>query len=207
MCEEDGDIVPPAPEDVEVALLDMGNVLADDYWETLVLSPGTGLADVLGVDRQVARRAGVGLWRRYCLETADEDCWWADLASALEVEISRDLVERLHLQVRANPRAADILSSWTEAGLRLGIISDNTSFWYPRQAALVGLEAFIEPDLVFLSFEHGTTKSDDPGLLDVAARFVDPTRTVVVDDRQHNIDGARRRGYHALRYAMTRATP
>lgn len=204
---EDGATVPSVPADVDVVLLDMGNVLADDYWETLVLTPGTGLADLVGVDREVARHAGTDLWRRYCLATADEDQWWADLASALQVEITQELVARLRRQVRANPDAHELLGTWRASGLRLGIISDNTSFWYPRQAALVGLEAFIEPELVFLSYEHGATKSDDPGLLDVAARSVDPSRTVVVDDRQHNIDSARRRGYAAVRYAMTGVTP
>lgn len=190
------------PPGVEVVLLDVGNCLASDYWETVLLTPDVGLADRLGVDPAAACEAGRTLWERHCRRVSEEVTYWQELESALGVEIPDGVPEELDPLVLANPQAELLLSTMAEAGLRLGVCSNNTAFWFPKQAAKVGLHRYTDAALQFLSHLTGRTKGDDPSLLDLVADDLDPATVLLVDDRPGNLDAAEQRGFHTVRYAM-----
>ena len=190
------------PEGVDTVLLDIGNVLASDYWETLLLTPDLGLADLLHLDREHVNAVGVRLWQDFCRAPTHEHAYWARLAEELEVPITDEHLSQIEHLPRANPRAPEILADLAQRGARIGLISDNTSFWFTKQRALIGFGELLDAEVVLLSFEHGVSKSDSPGLFELAAGLVDPRRTLVVDDRTGNLSIAGRLGFHTFRYSM-----
>lgn len=193
------------PPGVEVVLLDIGNCLASDYWETILLTPDVGLADRLGVDPVSACRAGQSLWERHCRRVSDEATYWQELESALGVEVPHGVAEELDSLVLTNPQAEVLLSTMVDSGLRLGVCSNNTAFWFPKQAAKIGLHRYVDPALQFLSHLAGRTKGDAPSLLDVVTDDLDPAKVLLVDDRPGNLGAAEQRGFHTVRYAMDEA--
>lgn len=190
------------PEGVDTVLLDIGNVLASDYWETLLLTPDLGLADVLHLDRERVKSVGIRLWQDFCRAPAEERTYWTRLSEELGVPITDDHLSQVEHLPHANPRVSEILADLQQRELRIGLISDNTSFWYAKQAALIGFGQTLDEDLVLLSFERGVSKSDSPGLLELAAAVATPSRTLVVDDRSANLSAAGRIGFHTFRYSM-----
>lgn len=199
-----------APSAVDAALrpadtlmLDVGGVLFGDPWETLLLTPGAGLADRLGVDRRTADRAGRALWPRFAYWARPAEEYWAELGGLLGVTVPAGLVAELEtLLLRPNPDAAALLRLAAERYERIGLISDNTAFWYPWQAAELRLDDVLDPGLVFLSYLRGVGKSDRPGLYAAASDRVRPRRTLVIDDRARNLERAGALGFRTAHYAM-----
>lgn len=192
------------PNHIDTVLFDLGGVLVCDPWESLLLTPDRGLADRLDLDRATVERVGHSLWRRYSLRPTSEAHYWKTLASELDVGLSSEFIAQLEAELLfANPRAKEILDRMSEQGVRIGIISDNTSFWYPKQARLIGLEPYLEPTLSFLSYVFGVHKDlEGRGLFDIAARTTNPGSTLVVDDRPQNVTRALRHHFRALEYSM-----
>ena len=186
-------------------LFDLGNVLFCDPWETLLLTPETGLADVHGWDRREVTHAGEKLWRKYSIIKSSEADYWEDFKSLLGVEISHSEIQDAsrHL-LFPNPSATDILESATATGARIGIASNNTSFWFSLQWQLLHLQRFVDPELIFVSHELGVEKSTPgEGILEIAKKYTDPRKTLFVDDRRGNLDRAKSIGYHTLRYSLS----
>lgn len=204
---------PDVPSTVDAALrpadtlmLDVGGVLFGDPWETLLLTPGAGLADRLGLDREETARAGKALWPRYAHWARSAGEYWAELGERLGVAIPPGLVAELESALlRPNPDAAALLRLAAARYRRIGLVSDNTAFWYPWQAAELRLDDVLDPGLVFLSYLRGVSKSDRPGLYEAVADHVRPRRTLVIDDRGHNLERARALGFRTARYAMPSA--
>jgi FMN phosphatase YigB (HAD superfamily) len=188
---------------MDTILFDIGNVLTTDPWESLLLTPGIGIADRLGIPREAAEAAGRTVWPRFSTDPqAREAEYWAAVEAELGVRIPLELVTYAEPDLLvANPAAVPVLRSLAGAGVRIGIISNNTAFWYPKQAALLDLSTLVDPDLVFVSHLSGVDKVD--GLFDVAAAAVEPASTVIVDDRDSNIPRARSAGFGAvIQYAF-----
>jgi FMN phosphatase YigB (HAD superfamily) len=190
------------PPDVEAVLLDVGNVLASDYWESLLLTPGLGLADRFGLDRIAVGAAGAELWEEFCRAPAREDDYWSELSEKLGTEIEPAVRRELAELPERNPLAAEILDDLHRRGARIGLMTDNTSFWFPKQSALIGFDEVLDEKLILLSYEQGVSKSDRPGLMEVAAERSTPASTLVVDDREHNLALARELGFQVLGYSM-----
>ena len=185
-------------------LFDMGGVLASDVWEALLLTPGEGLVDRLKLDRDEARRAGYALWEYYSTRRASEKEYWLDLEKALSVNIPYTVVEELESRLlKANPKARESVLKAKDLGLRTGIISNNTSFWFPKQAKLADIEDLIDPEIKFLSFCFGVQKNTPKkGLFNIAAKVVDPGQTYIVDNNVDNIRTAKELGFHGIHYSM-----
>lgn len=198
------DVLPAGGDAADTLMLDVGGVLFGDPWETLLLTPGTGLADRLGLDRPAVGRAGAALWPRYAYRIRPAGEYWAELAETLGVRIPPGLVAELEeTLLRPGPDAAALLRQAAARYDRIGLISDNTAFWYPWQAAELRLDDILDPGLVFLSYLRGTGKTDRPGLYGIAAGHVEPRRTVVIDDRPHNLRRARALGFRTVHHAMS----
>jgi FMN phosphatase YigB (HAD superfamily) len=191
---------------VETVLFDIGGVLASDYWETLLLTPRAGLADRLSQPRDVVEAAGSQVWEEFATREATEAEYWQRLADVLGHPVDLQVVAEVeHRLVRGNPTARGLVEELRGRGVRVGVVSNNTSFWWPKQLRLAGVDELVDGELLFLSCRFGCTKADAPrGLLDVAAEHVRPGTALLVDDREENVDLARDRGFAAVRYDFER---
>ncbi|MER5885325.1 hypothetical protein ABT160_15965 [Streptomyces sp. NPDC001941] len=187
----------------DVILFDLGGVLFCDPWETLLLTPGRGLADRLGVPRADAAAAGTLLWPEYSVTRRQEADYWAELSKELGTALPAPLVEEVERELlRPSPWAPRLLATAAATGAVLGIASNNTSFWYAKQFARLGLGEWIDPGLVFVSQDLGVGKGDPGrGLLEIAAEALTGRRTALVEDREPNLRRAASLGLAALPYA------
>jgi beta-phosphoglucomutase-like phosphatase (HAD superfamily) len=192
-----------ALDDVKTVLLDIGGVLAADSWEWLILTPTRGLADRFGLPRDVAEQVGKRLWRKYSLIPSTADQYWSEFAAAVSIAVPPPLtISELEDElITASPTAFSLLSYLADRDLRIGVISDNTSFWYARQTAMLDLDSYVLPEVVYLSFEQRRNKKADVSLFEIAARGLDAGRTLVVDDRRHNVERAQSFGFQAVQFA------
>lgn len=193
-------------DDPSVILFDLGNVLFCDPWESLLLTPGTGLADRWGLDPSVVGEAGRRLWRGFSVREAEESEYWDALSGELDRPVPPQLIKQLEEELLvANPAAGELLEAASRGGARpVGIASNNTSFWYAKQAERLTLDRWVDPALVFLSCRLGVTKgSPGRGLLDIAAEHTRPSSTLIVEDRAANLDRARSLGFRTVEYAFT----
>ncbi|MBO0516336.1 HAD family hydrolase [Streptomyces beijiangensis] len=187
-------------------LFDIGGVLFCDPWETLVLTPGRGLADRLGVPMDVARAAGVRLWGRYSGEVADESSYWADMGVEVGVTVPPELVREVECELLSpSPWAHELLAQAAATGAEFGIASNNTSFWFAKQSKKLGLSEWINEDLVFVSQELGVAKSEPgEGLFEIAAEQLRGRQVSLVEDRPENLRRAEGLGIRALDYSFER---
>jgi beta-phosphoglucomutase-like phosphatase (HAD superfamily) len=189
---------------VDTVLFDLGGVLVSDPWESLLLTPRVGLADRIGLARQLMEQVGRELWEEYRLRVTREDDYWSDLSRALGVDLTPELVRQLESELLvANVFAGTILNGIREAGITIGVVSEATSFWYPKQVLLIDLDRYLEPTQAFLSFQLGVGKENAPrGLFEIAAEAVDPHNTLVIDDRRRNLERASSIGFQSLEYSL-----
>jgi FMN phosphatase YigB (HAD superfamily) len=191
--------------ELEVALFDLGGVLVCDPWQSLLLTPERGLADRFNLDRTTVEMVGESLWLHYSSQEETEGHYWRDVAWKLGIKITPELVRDLESELLyVNPAATTILETLRNVGVRLGVVSDNTSFWYRKQAELIALERYLDPDLVFLSYLFGVHKHAGRGanLFDVASHRLDPRVTLVIDDRADNLRRAHEYRFQVMKYSM-----
>jgi FMN phosphatase YigB (HAD superfamily) len=192
-------------DEIRVVLFDVGGVLTVDPWQTLVLTPARGIADRLGLDRVRAAEVAERLWDHHAKQPdADESDYWREFGDALGVSIPEGLVGSIERELlRVNPEATKLLTTLASRGTRIGAVSDNTAFWYERQARVVGLDQAADRTLLFLSFQLGVAKKDVPGLFEIAADTVPPGNTLVLEDRAENVARAGALGFKVIRYEST----
>ena len=184
-------------DDIEVVLLDVGGVLVADYWETVLLGVD-GVADRFGLDRCDVGAAGKKLWEQFCRSERLEEDYWGEFSQVFGVDVDDELIGEFDKLVGVCVGAEKLLGEAVSSDIYVGLISNNTSFWFEKQMLLGGWDDLFDSDLVFLSHREGVTKGDPGGLFEVAARVVDPVSTLVVDDRLENIGIALRYGFAAL---------
>jgi FMN phosphatase YigB (HAD superfamily) len=215
------DDIPPAPaasaisveevvravkvQGAEVVLLDIGGVLADDVWETLFLHPDGGIASRYGLDPAAVAETGRGLWEWASRRQLEESTYWAALEDRLEIQVSEDDRISLERLIRGNPDAPRLVAGLVAAGARVGVLSNNTSFWWPKQLRLAGTPDLGAPDLRFLSCEQGVSKGDHPGLIELSAARLGPSQCFLVDDRENHLIRAEAVGFGTLHYRFGRA--
>jgi FMN phosphatase YigB (HAD superfamily) len=192
-----------AVDGVETVLIDVGGVLASDSWEWLLLTPSRGLAARLGLDREEVTAVGKELWRKYSLVPCTAEEYWSEFGQRMSIPSpSPKLVSELEDQlIVASPIAPTLLSFLAARGTTTGIISDNVSFWYERQAALLELDRYISPERVYLSYMYHRNKKAENSLFEIAAQSVSAQTTLVIDDRPHNVERAHAFGFAAVRLA------
>lgn len=189
-------------------LVDIGGVLVPDTWEHMVDDPAKELQRALGVPRHQLAAVAERIWPFFATaRAATTREWFIALCDELGAHTCEEYPDIAAIQRRVAkpfPSSDGLLASLISRGLSVGIISDNTRFWYEYQEQELGLgDLDLHPFL--LSFELGIRKKDHPtGLYDLAKELVDPTITLVVDDRLPNLERAAQLGF---RTCLARVSP
>ncbi|MBL8031818.1 MAG: hypothetical protein JNK33_05880, partial [Candidatus Doudnabacteria bacterium] len=171
---------------ITTVLLDVGGVMAPDPWETLWLTPERGLAYKLGLAINLVAATGPMLFEQFSEAVFTESAYWKAWEAHLRITISPVLIQEAERELLIpNPYLLTFLTQLKKYRMRIGITSNNTSFWYPKQVNEQILSDFIDPSLIFLSQELGASKViGKPDLYELAARTTIPSQTLVIDDRQ-----------------------
>lgn len=190
--------------EVTTVLFDMGGVLTSDPWQSLLLTPGDGLVDRVHLNRADVEQAAAKLWPKYSLGKHGETEYWTELGDTLSVHFDPDLIEQAEsTTVQVNQHLAEVLTILRDRGVAWGTISDNTQFWYAKQLRWLHVGAEAPPAYQFLSFDLGAAKIGTiPDLFHLAAGAVNPTATLIVDDRDHNLHAASIAGFLTTKYEL-----
>ncbi|MDD9899694.1 MAG: hypothetical protein OXT65_01800 [Alphaproteobacteria bacterium] len=184
--------------------LDIGGVICADTWEMLFLTPDTGLAAVYGIDPETVMQQGPKIWEHFAYANKEENNYWKHWEDALGIEIDRNLIKSLYADnsaIWADSSAASVMQECLDHGMKLAFISNSTSFWFPKQMEMAGLQD-IAPQLThYLSHEVGFNKVHPQGGLRLLAdKAENPASVLFVDDRTGNLKAAQELGMTALQY-------
>jgi FMN phosphatase YigB (HAD superfamily) len=187
---------------ITTVLFDLGGVLSNDIWEHVLFDHHNGLAPRGWLARRRWRRAAQAAWDQVSTKPdVTEEDFWHSFEAAVGVQITKAAIQASeHRVIRANPEGHRLIAALKAAGLRVGIVSNNSAFWYPRQMAALG-HPKIDPELIFLSNQTGRTKLT--GLYALAAEHIDPRTTLVIEDRPPFRKRARAAGFHVAGYNLT----
>ena len=190
--------------DTTTVLFDIGNVIASDYWEAMWLTPEKGICDRLNLDVRSVAEVGRQLWAKYAVQPSDEQAYWHDFSIALGQELPPELIAEAEVAtVRPNPYAAEAVECCRSRGLTVGLMSNNTSFWYPKQLrkARLDLNVFDE-GILFVSCLYGVQKGQGPSdLFSRATQVLSPALTCIIDDRLENLRSASTLGFKCIDYS------
>lgn len=192
------------PTDLTTILFDLGGVLTSDPWQSILLTPEDGVVDRMRLNRTIVEDAAARLWPKYSLGRHGEAEYWTELGAAVGVEFDPELVAQAESStVRVNRQWAGVLTTLRRRGMDWGTISDNTPFWYAKQLRMLAVGAATPPAHQFLSFDFGAAKTGTtPDLFHLAAGLVSPPATLVVDDRDRNLQAAETAGFSVVKYEM-----
>lgn len=187
---------------IKTVLFDLGNVLSHDGHETYLTHEQYGLALGLGEPKEVVTQKVNHIFRKYAvIDKAPEPEFWNEISSALGITLTSESIDAVKQQITdTNPEATECFKFLKERGIRVGIISNSSPFFYDAQVEPLCLPDYIDPKLLFLSHKLGQLKSS--GLFELAAGVVEPASTCVIDDRQKNVEYAQKLGFQAVLYSF-----
>ena len=189
-------------------ILDVGGVLAHDIWEPMF----DDLASRHRLSRRKLHDVGRLLWETFAYVPETPANTWRDMERRywqlflsmckvpLSVAALIRLTDRYVVPVQG---MRPIVAALKARGTPLVVCSNNNEIWWPRQAKKLQLSKFFKDENLVLSSRIGAPKAS-PRLemfrAAVAAAGVPAARCFFVDDRQENIDRARRFGIDAVRF-------
>jgi len=119
----------------------------------------------------------------------------AGLGRSVETQIDRTLINHLYEEtIWADSNAAPVITEYLQSGRQVAIVSNSTSFWFPRQVSRLGLTNVEHRLMRFLSHETGVAKSHEQGGLKQLASRVKPEGVLYIDDRLDNVAVAHKLG-------------
>lgn len=187
---------------IKKVLFDIGGVLTPDPWETLLFHTEHGVIRESGIAVEEATAQIAHVWNTYAvLNQSEEVNFWKAASDALETHIDPAAVGAIRKSVLTpNAEHPSAFETLQQRNIDIGLISNNTAFFYAYQAELLSLHAHVDPTLVYLSHEKGIAKSD--GLFELAAAQTSPNEVLVIDDRPGNISRASKCGFHTTHYHL-----
>jgi putative hydrolase of the HAD superfamily len=180
-------------QSVSVIVFDLGEVLATPSGLLLAL------AERAGTD-EATLTAAYWAYRDLYDRGGDADTFWSSALSDAGVAVDVDLVRTLSdhdstAWTTLRPDARKTLAELHDAGVKLAVLSNA-----PRELAAAARQAdwAVWIDYWFFSGELGMAKPDDAIYAAVTSALgVDESEVVFFDDRQVNVDAARRAGWNA----------
>lgn len=200
---------------IKAVVFDIGGVLAQDVWEHLYLDSDHGLiARYPGLDPEAIEATGNSLWEKYAYISATQERDWQQLErnywtgfiqenrDALPSDASEDdFINLTDDFVQPVEGMLDVLKRLTDQELELAICSNNNEFWYERQAHKLKLAEAIPSGNVILSCHVGVSKSSPTFEMFQAVSDslqCDRAECLFIDDRQGNVDAAKRYGMQSV---------
>jgi putative hydrolase of the HAD superfamily len=180
---------------VDVVLFDFGGVLSAEGWKKGLRA----IADNQGLDadRFISTAADTIYETGFITGKGTESDFWNALKT--KTGIQGDNVSLLHeLMSRfiLDQRMIDLARKLKAAGLRVGILSDQTD-WLDQLNARFDFFKYFDP--VFNSYHLGKGKRDASLFDDIAAVLkTPPGRILFIDDDHGNVQRARQKGWQAL---------
>ncbi|MEO8863154.1 MAG: HAD family hydrolase [Candidatus Saccharimonadales bacterium] len=187
----------------DTILFDIGGVLSHDGHETYLTDSVYGLLRKFDIPNQVIFEKTAPVFRKYAvLQEANELDFWDEISQALGVEITSKDIQTVKRRLDCtNHEAAAAFRLLKDRGIRIGIISNSTPFFYPQMARSLSLAEYTDSSFSFLSYEAGRLKSG--GLFELAAAKAYPPKTFIIDDRLKNVTYAQNLGFTSEQYSIT----
>lgn len=198
---------------IKAAVFDLGGVLIQDLWENLLLNEKRGIVARYHLNRNRVEDAGKLLWEEFAHIAANEERGWQTLEKQywnkfiqyfreeLPANISPEVfIEMTDGFIEPVEGMTSIIEKLKSKGLGLAICSNNSEFWFRRQANKLDLYRFFSPGKIILSCRIGVSKlspncemfravTDALGLDDASCLFIDDNRINIERARQCGIKG------------------
>jgi len=180
---------------IKVVFFDFGGVLAEEGFREGLFA----IARQHGLDEQEFLKTGVDLTFNQGFVTGkiDVKMYWQMLREktgidALDEALTHEVLSRFTIR----PWMLDIVKNLKEVGIRVAILSDQTT-WLDEFAKKHGFFELFEQ--IFNSYYLGMCKRD-LALFDyvVAEMGVKPEESLLIDDNQENIERAKQRGLQGI---------
>lgn len=187
---------------IDTVLFDIGNVLSHDGHDTYLLHSKYGLALEFGITKEEMATKTSPVFRKYAVrpETDAKD-FWRDIFQSLDIQVSDQSLEAAKQKIDyINPETEKIFKFLQENNVTIGVISNSTAVFYPDISKKLNLNKYIDKDSYFLSHIEGRIKSN--GLFELAATRVNPATTLIIEDREKNIEYAKKLGFNTLYYSL-----
>jgi putative hydrolase of the HAD superfamily len=180
---------------IKVVFFDFGGVLAEEGFREGLLA----IARQHGLDPQEFLKTAVDLTFNHGFVTGkiDGKIYWQMLREKTGIHASNDaLTHEVLSRFTIRPWMLDIVKKVKQAGIRVAILSDQTT-WLDEFAKNYGVFQLFER--IFNSYYIGMCKRD-LALFDyvVAEMGVKPEEALLVDDNQGNIERAKQRGLQGI---------
>ena len=192
---------------IRSVIFDIGGVLAFDVWQHLFFEKNTGLVAIYNLDRNKVRRIGSKLWKNYAYISSNN--WWQqeiDYWNQFNRLVDRDIpideiIALTDKFIRPVTGMPDLLRILDSKNIELAICSNNTEFWFHRQANLLALERYIPPEKTILSCRVGVPKTSqhfemfDAAITSLNAKMGE---CIYIDDRVESISRANQYGLTSI---------
>ena len=205
-----------AVANIGAIIFDIGGVLAKDVWENMYYQDAdASLVKRYGLNEGEAKKIGKLLWESFAYVAETSANKWRDLEIRywqLFIAFFREQLKGQHVSEESLIADTDAFIAPIEGiapiverlqllGMTLVICSNNNEFWYRRQMAKCDLHRFFHTSRIVLSCRVGTSKSSPRREMFYAAleaAGLPSSRCLFVDDRQPNVEIARKCGIDAI---------
>jgi beta-phosphoglucomutase-like phosphatase (HAD superfamily) len=186
---------------LDAVCFDIGGVIAADFWETIYFDQEKGIAKQLGLNEQMLHDVGIELWQKYSVDNFEEGAYWEEFAGLVGRKPSSDQLIEAETAVWADPTFAETIVRLKALSKKIYIVSDNTAFWLPKQLKkLNATTLFGDNDIVASSQIKKRKKTKPRGAYAVLGELARPDTTLVLEDRESNVEIASGEGFRAVRY-------
>jgi FMN phosphatase YigB (HAD superfamily) len=194
---------------IKSVIFDIGGVLAFDVWERLFLDSNIGLVSIYDLDREKLQEIGSDLWKNYAYISSSnwkqlEIDYWDQFNNLLGQKIPVDeLIELTDKFIRPVKGMPEILRNLYSKDIELAIISNNTEFWFNRQANILDLEKYVPPEKTILSCRIGKPKSSSNfEMYDAVISSLNAKKEecVFIDDRIESISKSNKYGLTSIMF-------
>ena len=194
---------------IKALIFDIGGVLAFDVWENLLLDKKEGLASIYGLDLQTVNQVGAILWEQYAYQASSdwkklEINYWSQFNNLMGCAIPiGEIIQLTDKFIKPVDGMAELLSTLISQNITLAICSNNTEFWFNRQAEKIGLQKYVSTRNIILSCRIGVSKSSPRfEMFEEATKAVGVNKKecVFIDDRIESIIQATQYGLTSIMF-------
>ena len=190
-------------------VFDIGGVIFEDVWESIFLTPKSGIVDLLDLDKNYVTNHYIELWKKYSILNTTNSSWeaveieyWSDVLKALKLPWSIDqCIEYSENFLTPIIGVDKLINLLVDNSIQIGICSNQTAFWFERQLAISRGLSRIDRNNMILSFEQGETKDNlHHNLFNKVANKMQSTRDKImyIEDRKKHYISAKKFGFESI---------